>query len=139
MRISDWSSDVCSSDLIIRHERTGSDEAHLALRNIQQAWKLVEAGRAQEMPERRDPLRVRKQLAMGIAIIGHRTELPQGETPALIATPFLCEEHTRPEIHARRSIDQREQRQHKWQQQKKKKKVEQAFQDRKSTRLNYSH
>src|SRR3546814_2235004 len=121
MRISDWSSDVCSSDLsahllgrierqIIRHERTGSDEAHLALRNIQQAWKLVEAGRAQEMPERRDPLRVRKQLAMGIAIIGHRTELPQGETPALIATPFLCEEHTRPEIHARRSIDQRAQR-----------------------------
>src|SRR3546814_1462617 len=30
LRISDWSSDVCSSDLVLRRERPGTDEARIA-------------------------------------------------------------------------------------------------------------
>src|SRR3546814_3307756 len=93
MRISDWSSDVCSSDLV----RPRSDHAHLAADDVEQLRQLIDAGPTDEVSDSGDaPVSPRRRLtAIGIAAVTpHRAELEYAELAIALPHPHRSEEHT---------------------------------------------
>ena len=91
---------------LIRHRRTGADEAHVAEENVEKLGQLVEAELPHDPAERRDPLGLlgpefrRVHLVhvvdLGKDIVGalpHRPELVEGELPAVEPEALLLEEY----------------------------------------------
>ena len=77
-------------DFIQRHgPRT--DQTHVSLENVDQLWKLVKTGPAEEATESGEALPVREQFPLFIASVGHGSELEEREWPTVKAGPLLAE------------------------------------------------
>src|SRR3546814_1310283 len=76
MRISDWSSDVCSSDL------SWADDAHVATQHVPELRQLIQPGLADEAPDPGDPVVVFSSPtghAIALGVGPHATELDDPE------------------------------------------------------------
>ena len=73
-----------------------ADHAHLAPQHVEEVGQLVEAGAAQEAPQRRDAVMLHPVLVRAVVRVrgrlGHGAELPDAEQLAVPAEPLLPEE-----------------------------------------------
>jgi hypothetical protein len=95
---------------VLLDEWARSDETHIASQHVDQLRELVERGRAQSPPERRDASIIGQELAAAIALVGHRAKLEELEWAIAEAGAALSEEHRATKADANRDADDQEQR-----------------------------
>lgn len=93
---------------VLHQQGARPDQAHVSLQDVEQLWKLIHAGAAQESPERGEALLIGQETAICIARIGHCAELEQDEGSAVKSGALLTEENggTKPDPHEERDYDQ---------------------------------
>src|SRR6185437_1704512 len=92
--------------VLVRHERAGSDQAHLATKDVQELGELVEVGLPEELPDAGDARVVRHlEEALGALVelhqlrlhrvraVAHGAELDDLEGLAVAADAALAEQH----------------------------------------------
>lgn len=83
---------------ILHQERPRTDEAHVAAQHVEQARQLIQAGRPQHAPERRQSHIIRQRVSSPIDRIEHRPELDHLEGLTMQSRAHLPEEHWTPEL-----------------------------------------
>src|SRR5581483_1900214 len=78
---------------ILRQERPGADEAHLAANHIYQLRHLVERDRSQPSAKRREPLGIGPESTVGRPRVGHRPEFQDRERPPAETRSNLAKEN----------------------------------------------
>lgn len=73
-------------------EWPGADEGHVAYEDIPELGELVDGGAAHELADLGEALRVGQEVAVGIALVGHRLELDHLEDLPSPARTLLVEE-----------------------------------------------
>ena len=77
---------------VLDEKRPRTDERHNPLEHIDELRKLVERGGTHEAADAREALRIRKQVAAGVASVSHRLELQHFEDFSVLARALLREE-----------------------------------------------
>lgn len=77
---------------VLHQEGTRANEAHLSLENVQEFWEFIQAGAAHHLAESRESIRVRQELSIGSAGIGHRAEFVQDKGLTVKPGAFLREQ-----------------------------------------------
>lgn len=83
---------------ILDQKRSGTDDAHVALQDIEELRKLVQRSGTEDAPEPVQTLAVRKELAVLVPLIAHGPELVQLENLAVPARSVLGEEDRRAQL-----------------------------------------
>jgi hypothetical protein len=112
---------------VLLDEWARSDETHVAAQHVDQLGELVERGRAQSPPERRDASIIGQELAAAIALVGHRAKLEELERAIVEAGASLSEEHRTTKAHANRDADDQQQRNPQWAGEQHERQVEQTL------------
>src|SRR5438132_9787504 len=60
---------------VLHQQRTRTDQAHIAFKNVEEFGQLIKARGAQESAEARQPLAVGQQATARVACISHRAKL----------------------------------------------------------------
>ena len=80
---------------ILHQQRSGTDEAHVALEDVPQLWQFVEGGRAYETADFCQAVRIGQKPSLRVAFVGHGLELDHMEYSAVFTGAFLSEESSR--------------------------------------------
>jgi hypothetical protein len=78
---------------ILGKQRPGTDEAHVALQDVERLWELVETRRTEEPSRTSQSHLVRKEMPLIIADLPHRAELVEGKDVSAAACPILDQQH----------------------------------------------
>lgn len=77
---------------IFNQERPRSNHSHVALEDVEQFGKLVEAGGAEELAVGVQPHVVGEQVPLGVTLVGHGAELDELEDFLVKTRARLCKE-----------------------------------------------
>lgn len=101
---------------IFHKEGPRSDKAHISLENIQELREFIQTGTPHQFSESRESIRVRQELPIGSAGIGHRAEFIQGKRLTVKPRASLREQEW-PTVkdtccHGRKADDGKKEREH---------------------------